>query len=509
MKRLPRTFLPLFFFVAAQVNLSASPEISFLNYRDGETLPYPLAVVKGQCKDDLKEISLELNGETLTFPVRRHRFNCIVMLQEGANDLKYKLPRSEHTFRLTYKPSNNPRKLRIVYTYLKASEGKYWDLVKKETGPKEEIKNKIALSALMYQTSLAELMKNSGYGRMTFEIMPTEDGGLVHELEIDKTPQEMILGGTRLRDSLFKAKYPYDDKIQDAWVAAYVKNALDGEKGLPGQTAANRNRIHFITIKWGYNPSSLNELNWALVEDTFLGNKRLTSGTAGLWLHEAGHTFYGQHTLKEGIMNSGGRWLYNQFLLLNAYKHSDTGEIALVDSTDPIPVMQPATAFVHYMNPFVNAAIAEKDILPRAPTLDSVTLAEDDDNFIIESERGIRSVEFYEYSFSGAGKKTVVMSPCSFVYPQRITKPSANDKLPKKVTISKATVIKNLYEMQDLRNVPRLRVLDGHFAHGRHWLDRGEDRHDEDLLQFEDSKRFTNNPFTRFLMERRKANKKQ
>ena len=98
----------------------------------------------------------------MTFPVREHRFNSIVMLQEGANDLKYKLPRSEHTFRLTYKPSNNPRKLRIVYTYLKASEGKYWDLVKKETGTKEEIKNKIGLSALMYQTSLAELMKNSG-----------------------------------------------------------------------------------------------------------------------------------------------------------------------------------------------------------------------------------------------------------------------------------------------------------------------------------------------------------
>ena len=510
MKRLPPTFLSLFFFVAAQVNLSASPEISFLNYRDGETLPYPLAVVKGQCKDDLKEISLELNGETLTFPVREHRFNCIVMLQEGANDLKYKLPRSEHTFRLIHKPSNNPRKLRVVYAYLKSSKGQYWDVSTRKTGAKEDLKKKIALSALMYQTSLAELMKNAGYGRMTFEIMPAEDGSLVHELEIDKTAQELIDGGRPLRDSLFKAKYPYDAKIQDAYVSAYNRDAMDGaNNSLKGQTAANRNRIHFITIKWGYNPTSLHDLNWALVEDTFLGNDRLTSGTAGLWLHEAGHTFYGQHTLKEGIMNSGGRWLYNQFLLLNAYKHSDNDEIALVDSTDPIPVMQPATSLVHYMNPFVNAAIAEKDILPRAPTLDSLTLAEDDDNFIIESVRGIRSVEFYEYSFSGTGKKTVVMSPCTFVYPEGITKPSANDILPKKVMISKATVVKNLYEVQDLRNVPRLRVLDGHFAHGRHWLHRGEDLHDEDLLQFENSKRFTNNPFTRLLMERRKANKKQ
>ena len=65
--------------------------------------------------------------------------------------------------------------------------------------------------------------------------------------------------------------------------------------------------------------------------------------------------------------------------------------------------------------------------------------------------------------------------------------------LPKKATISKAMSVGKLYEMQDLRNVPRLRLLDGHFAHGRHWLNRDEDRYDEDLLQIEDSKRFTVN----------------
>jgi hypothetical protein len=492
MKRLPLTFCSLFFLISMQFSLPARAEISLLNYRDGETLPYPLAVVKGQCKGDLKKISLELNGELLTFPVKEHRFNSIVMLKEGANDLKYKLPGSEHSFRLTYEPPNNPRKLRIVYVYLKSSKGQYWDVSERKTGTKEDIKKKISLSALMYQTSLAELMKNAGYGRMTFEIMPTEDGGLVHELEIDKTAQELRLGGPSLRDSLFKAKYPYDDKIQDAYVSAYIRDAMDGENNpLKGQTAASRNRIHFITTKWGYNPSSLHDLNWALFEGTFLGNDRLTSGTAGLWLHEAGHTFYGQHTLEEGIMNSGGRWLYNQFLLLNAYKYSDTGEMALVDSSDPIPVMQPATALVHHMNPFINTAIAEENILPRPPKLSGVTLTEDDDSFIIESERGIRSVEFYEYSFSGAGKKTVVMSPYVILYPLGITKPSENDVLPKKVTISKAMAAGQLYEMKTLRNVPRLRVLDGHFAHGRHWLIRDEGRYDEYLLQIEDSKRFT------------------
>ena len=472
--------------ISAQVS-----DITFLNYRDGEALPYPLAVVKGQCKDDLKEISLELNGELLKFPVKEHRFNSIVMLKEGVNNLKYILPRSELTFKLTYDPPNNSRKLRIVYTYLKSSEGQYWDVSERKTGTKEDIKKKIALSALMYQTSLAELMKNAGYGRMTFEIEPAPDGGLVHELEIDKTAQELIDGDRRLRDSLFKAKYPYDDKIQDAYVSAYVRDAIDGEKALPGQTAALRNRIHFITIKWGYNPASLHDLNWAFFEDTFLGNDHLTSGTAGLWLHEAGHTFYGQHTIEEGIMNSGGGWLYNQFLLLNAYKYSDTGEIALVDSSDPIPIMQPATALVHYMNPFINTAIAEKDILPRPRKLSGVTFSEDSENFIIESERGIRSVEFYEYSFSGARKKTVVMSPHVIVYPLGITKPSENDVLPKKVTISKAMSVGKLYEMQDLRNVPKLRLLDGHFAHGRHWLIRDASEYDENLLQIEDSKRFT------------------
>jgi hypothetical protein len=153
--------------------------------------------------------------------------------------------------------------------------------------------------------------------------------------------------------------------------------------------------------------------------------------------------------------------------------------------------MQPQTALVHYMNPFVNSAIAEEHILPRPTKLSGVTLTEDDDYFTLESERGIRSVEFCEYSFSGAGKKTIVLSPYTILYPLGITKPSESDVLPTRVKISKAIATEGLYELQNLRNVPRLRVLDGKFAHGRHWVDRDESRYDEDLLQIKDSKRFT------------------
>ena len=163
----------------------------------------------------------------------------------------------------------------------------------------------------------------------------------------------------------------------------------------------------------------------------------------------------------------------------------------MVDSSEPIPVMQPATALVHYMNPFVNTAISEEDILPRARNLSGIKFSEDDDNFYLESPRGIRAVEFYEHSFSGAGKKTVVMSPHVIVYPLGTSKPSADDVLPKKVTISKAESAEKLYELRDLINVPRLRLLDGPFAHGRHWIDRDENRFNAGLLRIEDSKRFT------------------
>ena len=77
------------------------------------------------------------------------------------------------------------------------------------------------------------------------------------------------------------------------------------------------------------------------------------------------------------------------------------------------------------------------------------------------------------------------------MYPKGITRPDANDVLPKKVIISKKIVTENLYEMKDLRNVPRLRLLDGQFVHGRHWLIRDEKSHDKELLRIEDSKRFT------------------
>lgn len=461
-----------------------------LNYLDGETLPYPLAVIKGRSKADVDTISLELNGERLTFPVHQHRFNSIVMLKEGRNQLNYLLPDSEHPFELTYTPGNNPRKLRVVYAYFKDSEGQYWDVATGTTGSKAAMKKKIELSLYMYQTSLAELMNESGYGRMTVEFMPAEDGSLVHEFVIDKSIKEFA-ADPKMRMRLFSEQYPFDESIQNAYVANYVSHYKTGRNIHPGMFNASRRCINLVSKFWSSNPTNLHELNWALVDETFRGPRAIPQSITGLWLHEGGHAMYGQHTMNEGIMNSGCRWIFNQFLLLNPYKFRDTGETALVNSHDKQPVIQPPTAFAFSLNPFLNTNIADKDILPRASNRGSVTLNETKDSFIIESERGIRSVEFYEYTFQRPDTKSVVMTPHTFVYPEGITTPSAKDKLPRKVVINKAEVIANLFEIPDLRNVPKIRVLDGHFAHGRHWLKREDHRHDESLLKLRDSNRFT------------------
>ena len=308
-----------------------------------------------------------------------------MLLKKGINDLKYILPGSqkkEYAFRLTYKPTGNPRKLRAVYAYLKSSGGKFWDNAEKKTKPKEEMINKIGLSVLMYQTMLAECLKNAGFGPMTFEIMRTKKGGIVHEMEIDMTEEAFAKGDRQLRKSMFKKAFPYNVKIQDAYIAAYNINHLGKNGPLKGSTVANRALITIITKKWGYNPTTLHDLNWAFIDDKFLYKKRQISDSInGVWTHEGGHAFYGQHTLKEGIMNSGGGWIYNYFLLINAYKYYATDEITLVESIDPIPVAQPQTALVHYMNPWVNAAIPDKYILPRPKKNSGVKFKEDKEKF--------------------------------------------------------------------------------------------------------------------------------
>ncbi len=462
-----------------------------LNLLQGETLPYPLAIVKGRCKENVDEIRLDLNGEKMNFPVIDHRFNSIVMLKKGLNKLKYSLPESKHTFKLRYVPSRNVRKLRLVYAFSKESGGDFWNLLKNESGSKAEIKKKLELSLLMYQTSLAEIMNKSGYGRLTFEILAAKDGGLVHELEIDHPTEEFRKDVEKLMSKNLRKTYPFDEKIQDLYCSTHNVDFKTGRRIHRGVRSASRRCIYLISKSWGICPSTLEELNWALVNPEYRDGVSITDSLNSLWLREGGQAFYAQKTLKEGIMNSGNRWIFNQFLLLNAYKYRDSGNIELVNELDQQPVMQSATSFAHALNPFLNTNIRERDILARESNGDGVSLHETKDLFTITAKGGIRSIEFYEYSFSKRKRKSIVMSPYTLNFPKGGDQPKPKDKLPTKVEVLKSDVIYNLYEIPDLRNVPRIRVLEGHYGHGRHWLYREDQHHDESLLKLEDSRRFT------------------
>jgi len=184
-------------------------------------------------------------------------------------------------------------------------------------------------------------MHGAGYGRLTFDVLPAKDGSLVHELEIDETIEAFQKDMKKIKRVVHKKKFPFDEKIQDAYIGAYVVNWKTGLGQLPGPTVPG-SCINKVSKYWSYSPTTLKELNWALIDDRYRGQHSITKSKNGLWLHEGGHAFYGQHTLKEGILNSAGQWIFNQFLLLDAYQFQKNRQSTLVSESAPQPVIQPA-----------------------------------------------------------------------------------------------------------------------------------------------------------------------
>ena len=79
MKKLSFTLVSVILLFGLSVQ---NTEITILNHKNGDTLPYQLAIVKGECRADVSKISMKLNGKSLKFPVRENRFNSICAAQK-------------------------------------------------------------------------------------------------------------------------------------------------------------------------------------------------------------------------------------------------------------------------------------------------------------------------------------------------------------------------------------------------------------------------------------------
>src|SRR5688572_24113850 len=100
---------------------SGDPPVRVTNLADGETLRYPVPILRGQSWDPdgapLRVVNLSSqrpDRETAT-TIRDHRFRALVELVPGENEILLAAPSGESRLKLRFVPPTTPYVVRFVY----------------------------------------------------------------------------------------------------------------------------------------------------------------------------------------------------------------------------------------------------------------------------------------------------------------------------------------------------------------------------------------------------------
>lgn len=312
----------------------STPEIS--NHETGSTIRYPVALLRGSCSGETKEISatnltsIREDTRTITGAAHEGRFKVLAELVPGENEIEV----SDGTgatakITLTYEPQTNPHYVRVIWMTDRDGDTDY--ATDQEDDP-QNYADKLDAAAKLMQTFTAERMNDIGYGRRTFRLEMDDTTGRVkvHTLAAPEPASHyhQLEGGPwygEIRKWL-NEEYP-DPLAKNLVVAAYTRKDPETGKMLAHTALGGGNLGLFggaSVFTW---PDSLDDIVPAFLDDTRVdpkhvhddGNGRHTywgvaSTTIGAYLHEMGHTFGLAHCKDRfGIMTRGFDFLNRAF----------------------------------------------------------------------------------------------------------------------------------------------------------------------------------------------------
>lgn len=160
----------------------ARPQIAVANYANGETVRYPLVLLRGTLSDATLESvtvineSSKLDSREMAGNARKGRFKALAELVPGKNRLVVQADKSRLPFTLTYKPQTNPYKIRAVLFADKTGDPTYDTPFKDDS---QDYKAKWDASLKLLQTFTADEMHRQGYGRKTFNLELDDNGKVI------------------------------------------------------------------------------------------------------------------------------------------------------------------------------------------------------------------------------------------------------------------------------------------------------------------------------------------
>ncbi|MCL4193151.1 MAG: metallopeptidase, partial [Thermoguttaceae bacterium] len=305
--RILTTLVVMAALAAAEPDRHAAAAITVENVASGETLRYPVALLRGRAPGEaqLRVVNRDHHRPdgACQAAVVRDRFVTLVELVPGRNRLKLSTDRESADLSLTYRPMTTPYQVNVVYVTAGDGDPRY---ITQRDDDRQNFADKLDTAAKLMQTFTAEALAEQGFGRKTFKLDLDPAGRVrVHLLKHPLARAELQAEGFDLYGTLagwLDGQFPMQFNKNMVLMAFTEKNAA-GE--LKAHTALGGGGMGLFgsgsLFSW---PNSLEDAAAVFADTTPIDASRvhddsvdrsviwgLASTTIGATLHEMGHTF--------------------------------------------------------------------------------------------------------------------------------------------------------------------------------------------------------------------------
>jgi len=330
------------FALAATVAAGATEAVRVTNFTDGETIRYPVVLIRGELADakadrvTVVNTSSKRDTREMVGLARRGRFKALAELVPGPNKLRLRAGKAESALTIAYKPQTNPRVVRVVY-FTDRTGGTAFQTPRSDD--RQDWRGKLGTAMKLMQCFTAERLNDIGLGRRTFNLELGGDGKVkVHLLKGSRDAAYYHkLDGGRLYSEIGR-------ELRRKLPNRYAKNLV-----IPAMTRfdANTGKVYAHTALGGGNlalfgggdlftwPDRLADAQKAFMDAARVDPKKwfsdsvgrhaywaIASTTMGAALHELGHTFALPHSGDRHDIMTRGHDRFNRFFTLIEPPHA-------------------------------------------------------------------------------------------------------------------------------------------------------------------------------------------